>query len=85
MSKHFERWKELAARCLPEQDPAKLMELANEMNLVLTQRTRPNYPQCHEDRKAQKLLDRIDKKLQKKGTTLNSLPAASPKQRPSAA
>jgi hypothetical protein len=45
MSKKFERWKELAARCLSEQDPAKLTELANEMNLVLTEkgltRTRP--------------------------------------------
>jgi hypothetical protein len=39
MSKKFERWKELAARCLGEQDPAKLTELANEMNLVLTQKT----------------------------------------------
>jgi hypothetical protein len=38
MSKRFERWKELAARCLGEQDPAKLTELANEMNLVLTQK-----------------------------------------------
>jgi hypothetical protein len=24
-------------------------------------RASPNYPQCHEDRKIQKLLDRIDK------------------------
>jgi hypothetical protein len=39
MSKNFERWKELAARCLGEQDPAKLTELANEMNLILTQKT----------------------------------------------
>ena len=39
MSKNFERWKELAAQCLGEQDPAKLTELANEMNLVLTQKT----------------------------------------------
>ena len=30
--------------------------------------TGPNRPQRHEDRKAQKLLDRIDKKLQTKGT-----------------
>ena len=39
MSKNFERWKELAARCLGEQDPAKLTELANEMNLILAQKT----------------------------------------------
>jgi len=39
VSKTFERWKELAARCLGEQDPAKLIELANEMNLVLAQKT----------------------------------------------
>jgi hypothetical protein len=39
VSKKFERWKELAARCLEEQDPAKLTELANEMNLVLTEKT----------------------------------------------
>jgi hypothetical protein len=48
-------------------------------------KTTPNYPQRHEDRKAQKLLDRIGKKLQEKGTTQNSLQAASPKKRPSAA
>jgi len=39
MSKNFERWKELAAMCRSEQDPAKLTELANEMNFVLTQKT----------------------------------------------
>ena len=39
MSRNFERWKELAARCLGEQDPGKLTELANEMNLILTQKT----------------------------------------------
>jgi hypothetical protein len=38
MSKNFERWKELAGRCLGEQDPATLAELAGEMNLVLTQK-----------------------------------------------
>jgi hypothetical protein len=37
--RNFERWKELAAQCLVEQDSAKLTELANEMNLVLTQKT----------------------------------------------
>jgi hypothetical protein len=42
-------------------------------------KTSPNYPQLHEDRKAQVLLDRIDKKLQEK----NSPQAAAPKQRPS--
>jgi hypothetical protein len=39
VSKNFERWKELAAQCLGEQDPAKLTELATEMNLVLNQKT----------------------------------------------
>jgi hypothetical protein len=39
MSKNFERWKELATQCLGEQDPAKLTELATEMNLVLNQKT----------------------------------------------
>jgi hypothetical protein len=39
VSRNFDRWKELAARCLGEQDPAKLTELANEMNLILTQKT----------------------------------------------
>ena len=38
VSKHFERWKELATLTSKEQDPAKLTELANEMNLVLTQK-----------------------------------------------
>jgi hypothetical protein len=35
MSENFERWKELAARCLSEEDPAKLTELASEMNRAL--------------------------------------------------
>jgi hypothetical protein len=39
VSKQFERWKELADRCLGEQDPAKLTELAKKINLVLTQKT----------------------------------------------
>lgn len=39
MSKSFERWKELAALCLREKDPAKLTELASEMNLALAQKT----------------------------------------------
>jgi hypothetical protein len=39
VSKHFERWEELAVLCLREQDTEKLTELANEMNLVLTQKT----------------------------------------------
>jgi hypothetical protein len=39
MSKHFERWKQLAALTSKEQDPAKLTELAHEINLVLTQKT----------------------------------------------
>ena len=37
--KNLERWKELATLCLKEQDPAKLAELAREMNLALTQKT----------------------------------------------
>jgi hypothetical protein len=48
MSKNFERWKELAARCLGEQDPAKLTELANEMNLMLTPKT-PYAAGSHEE------------------------------------
>lgn len=43
------------------------------------------YPQCYQDRKAQKLLNRIDKILQATGTKQNSLQAASPKQCPSTA
>jgi len=39
VSKHFERWKELASLTSKEQDPAKLTELAHEINLVLTRRT----------------------------------------------
>jgi hypothetical protein len=35
LSKNFERWKELAALCLIEQDPQKLTELASEMNQAL--------------------------------------------------
>ncbi len=38
MSKKFERWKELASLTSREQDPAKLTELAHEMNLILTQK-----------------------------------------------
>jgi hypothetical protein len=38
VSKKFERWKELASLTSKEQDPAKLMELAHEINLVLTQK-----------------------------------------------
>jgi hypothetical protein len=38
VSKHFERWKELAAMVSKEQDSAKLAQLANEMNIVLTQK-----------------------------------------------
>jgi hypothetical protein len=38
MSKNFERWKALADLTSKEQDPAKLTQLASEMNLVLTQK-----------------------------------------------
>jgi hypothetical protein len=46
MSKHFERWEELAALASKEQDPAKLTELAHEINLVLTEKnvvSRPSH------------------------------------------
>ena len=47
MSKKFERWKELASLTSREQDPAKLAELAHEINLVLT-REMPNFdPPLH--------------------------------------
>jgi hypothetical protein len=46
MSKSFERWKELAALCLREKDPAKLTELASEMNLALAQKTPPPEPRA---------------------------------------
>jgi hypothetical protein len=39
VSKYFERWKELAALTSKEQDPARLTQLASEMNLVLIQKT----------------------------------------------
>jgi hypothetical protein len=48
-------------------------------------KTSPKFPQFHEDRKAQQLLDRIDKKLQEQGTRQESLQAAAPKQAPVAA
>ncbi len=41
MSKNFERWKELADRCLYEEDPAKLAELTSEMNRALRQEQSP--------------------------------------------
>jgi hypothetical protein len=47
VSKNFERWKELAMLTSKEQDPAKLTELANEMNLVLTQKTLHLDPALH--------------------------------------
>jgi len=50
VSKKFERWKKLAARCFGEQDPAKLTEPANEMNLVLTQKTPHLDPPLHAER-----------------------------------
>jgi hypothetical protein len=39
VSEHFERWKQLAALCLREQDPEKLTEFATEMNRALLQKT----------------------------------------------
>jgi hypothetical protein len=47
MSKNFERWKELATLTSKEQDPAKLTELAMEMNLVLNQKTQNLDPPLH--------------------------------------
>jgi hypothetical protein len=35
----FERWQQLSALALKEQDPEKFTELAREMNLALTQKT----------------------------------------------
>jgi hypothetical protein len=47
VSKTFERWKELASLSSREQDPAKLTELAHEMNLVLTEKTPHLDPLLH--------------------------------------
>ena len=47
MSKNFERWKELATLTSKEQDPAKLTELATEMNLVLNQKPPHVDPPLH--------------------------------------
>ena len=47
MSKSFERWKELATLTSKEQDPAKLTELATEMNLVLNQKPPHLDPPLH--------------------------------------
>ena len=47
MSKKFERWKELAFLTSREQDPAKLTELAHEINLVLTQKVNYLDPPLH--------------------------------------
>jgi len=47
MSKNFERWKELATLTSQEQDPARLTELATEMNLVLSQKTQNLGPPLH--------------------------------------
>jgi hypothetical protein len=47
VSKNFERWKELASLTSKEQDPAKLTELAHEINLVLTQKMPHLGPPLH--------------------------------------
>jgi hypothetical protein len=39
VSLNFERWKQLSALASKEQDPAKLTDLARELNIVLTQKT----------------------------------------------
>jgi hypothetical protein len=49
VSKDFERWKELAILCLREQNPARLTELASEMNLLLTQKTPHLVSPLHND------------------------------------
>jgi hypothetical protein len=36
---NFERWKQLSALASKEQDPAKLTDLARELNVVLNQKT----------------------------------------------
>jgi hypothetical protein len=36
---NFERWKQLWALASKEQDPAKLTDLARELNVVLNQKT----------------------------------------------
>jgi hypothetical protein len=47
VSKTFERWKQLASLTAREQDPAKLTQLAHEINLVLTQKTPYLDPPLH--------------------------------------
>ena len=47
MSTKFERWTELASLTAREQDPAKLTELAHEINLVLTQKVPDLDPPLH--------------------------------------
>jgi hypothetical protein len=69
----------------PNQKSDGLLRSQDESDRIGGLKTSPHYPQCHEDRKAQKLLERIDKKLQEKSATRNSLQAPYPKQRPSAA
>jgi len=39
VSMNFERWKQLSALASKEQDPAKLTDLARELNVVLNQKT----------------------------------------------
>ncbi|MGA3194700.1 MAG: hypothetical protein ABSD39_06810 [Terriglobales bacterium] len=39
MSKKFEQWKALVSLTAREQDPAKLTELAHQINVVLSQKT----------------------------------------------
>ncbi|HKM46707.1 MAG TPA: hypothetical protein VJX69_03935 [Terriglobales bacterium] len=70
---------------MPKSEKSDGLALTGVVWQTSSMKTSPNYSRRHEDRKAQKLLERIDKKLQEKGTTQNSLQAASPKQRPSAA
>jgi hypothetical protein len=36
---NFERWQQLSALASKEQDPAKLTDLARELNVVLNQKT----------------------------------------------
>jgi hypothetical protein len=62
-----------------------LLRSQDESGRIGSMKTSTHYPKFHEDRKAQKLLERIDKKLQEKSTTQNSLQEAYPKQPPSAA
>ena len=66
-------------------EESEVLALAGSVPQTSSMRASRKYPQFHEDRKAQKLLDRIDKKLQAKNVPQNSPQAAPLKQSSSAA